>query len=442
MLRSTALSKRLAKAPSIVFVLLAGFSAFAAYCSVYAFRKPFTAGTYADLEIWGVQFKIALVMAQVAGYALSKFIGIRVIAAMGAAQRVVILLVIIGIAELALLGFALTPAPYNIGWMFLNGLPLGMAWGLIFSYLEGRRITELLAAALCTNFILSSGFVKTTGKWLLDEQGVSEMWMPFVTGLLFLPLLLVSVWLLEHLPPPNQQDRNQRAERRSMRASERRALFRRYAPGLIALVLTYLVLTIVRDVRDNFAVEIWSELGYAGEAAILTTAELPIAALCLILVGAMVLIRQNFRALWLNHGFVLGGAVLLAGSTWMFQNDLISPFWWMVSSGFGLFLPYILFNGVLFDRLMASFKEAGNVGFLMYVADSIGYLGSVGVLLWRNFGAGEMSWLSFFSRLCYLGAGLIAITVCLSWAYFWRKRPQLTPPALPHSTLPSITNSV
>jgi len=420
--RSESLARRLTSASPFVFATVAGLTAFTAYCCVYAFRKPFTAGTYGGIEIWGVQFKIALVMAQVAGYALSKFIGIRMIATMGAAQRATMLFGVVAVAEIALLGFALTPAPYNIPWMFLNGLPLGMAWGLVFSYLEGRRVTEVLAAALCTNFILSSGFVKTIGKWLLDVQGVSEMWMPFVAGLLFLPGLLGCIWLLEHLPPPSESDRAQRTERTSMTPAERSSLLRRYWPGLLALVATYLVLTIVRDVRDNFAVEIWTELGFGGQPAILTTAELPIAALCLVIVGAMIFVRHNFRALWLNHALTLAGAVLLAGSTWLFQQDQISPVLWMVTSGFGLFLPYILFNGVVFDRLMAAFRERGNVGFLMYIADSIGYLGSVAVLLWRNFGAGQMSWLTFFIGLCYIGAGLIVATAGASWMYFWKKR--------------------
>lgn len=420
--RSASVARRLSGASPLVFATLAGLAAFTAYCCVYAFRKPFTAATYSGLTLWGMQFKIALVLAQVAGYALSKFIGIRVIAAMGAAQRAVMLLGVIGVAAIALLGFALTPAPWNVGWMFLNGLPLGMAWGLIFSYLEGRRVTEVLAAALCTNFILSSGFVKTVGKWLLDVQGVSEMWMPFVAGLLFMPLLLVCIWLLEHLPPPDDRDRHQRAERVSMTSAERSALFRRYRPGLLALVAAYLVLTIVRDLRDNFAVEIWAELGFGGQPAILTTAELPVAALCLVIVSGMMLVRGNFSALWLNHALTLAGALLLAGSTWLFQKGQVSPILWMVTSGFGLFLPYILFNGVLFDRLMAAFRERGNVGYLMYIADSIGYLGSVAVLLWRNFGAAQISWLSFFIGLCYIGAGLIAVSTGTSWMYFGKKR--------------------
>lgn len=414
----------MASASPAVFIVVAGLFSFVAYCCIYAFRKPFTAGTYADLELWGIQFKIVLVTAQVAGYALSKFIGIRIISGMTPQRRTTYLFGLVGVAGLSLLGFAVTPFPWNAVWMFVNGIPLGMAWGLIFSYLEGRRVTEALAAILCVNFIISSGFVKTTGKWLLVSHGVSELWMPFVVALMFLPALLICIWVLEHLPPPSEADKAQRAPRNRMTSAECKALFMRYAPGLVLLVATYLVLTIVRDLRDNFAVEIWDELGFKGQASILTTAEIPVAICSLLAVGAMMFVKDNFRALWLNHALAVLGAILLFGGTFLFQSGLISPIIWMISSGFGLFLPYILFNGVLFDRLMASFRERGNVGFLMYLADSIGYLGSVVVLLWRNFGAGEMSWLNFYIKLCYLGAALCVGLMLLSWYYFFKKRRQ------------------
>lgn len=425
MLRSEWLSRRLARAPQAVFVLVAGLFAFLIYCCVYAFRKPFTAGTYNGLFLWGIHFKIVLVIAQVAGYAMSKFIGIRVIAGMSMSRRTGLLTGMIGVAGLALLGFALTPYPWSACWMFVNGLPLGMAWGVVFSYLEGRKVTEMLAAFLCANFIISSGFVKTTGKWLLVDGGISENWMPFVSALIFSPLLLFCLWVLNHLPPPSVDDEVQRSTRTRMNAGERRDLFIRYAPGLVLLVGIYLLLTIVRDVRDNFAVEIWDELGFGGQISILTTAEAPVAMLSLLAVGWMMFVRNNLYALWLNHALTMLGAAVLAGSTFLFQQGALGPVFWMVSSGMGLFLPYILFNGVLFDRVLAGFRETGNVGFLMYVADSFGYLGSVVVLLWRNFGGSGMSWLSFFCVLCYVGAALILVLSALSWWYFFWKSRQM-----------------
>lgn len=99
----------------------------------------------------------------------------------------------------------------------------------------------------------------------------------------------------------------------------------------------------------------------------------------------MALIKDNFQALWLHQTILIGGAVLTIISTLLFQAGIMSPMLWMILSGGGIFLSYILFNGVIFDRLLAAFRERGNVGFLIYMADAIGYLGSVLVLLWRNF---------------------------------------------------------
>jgi hypothetical protein len=419
----------LAQTPAMVFIPYASLAAFIAYCCMYAMRKPFTAAQYEGQYWMGVHFKIVLVVSQVAGYAVSKFIGIRLISAMHPVQRGWWMVGLLSVALLALLGFALTPFPYNALWMFVNGLPLGMIWGIVFGYLEGRRVTEILAAALSVNFIVSSGFV-----WLLIRQSVPETWMPFVAGLLFLPLLLVSIWLLEQLPAPTAADKAARHERTPMNGEERRRLWRLYPTGFVLLIGVYLILTIIRDIRDNFAVEIWAELGFSGHSAILTTAELPVALLTLLGLGALMAVRNNFKALWIHHALTLCSAALLIASTFAFQKHWLSPVAWMVSSGLAVFVPYILFNGMLFDRLLASFRQAGNVGFLMYTADAIGYLGSVLILLWRNFGFGTVSWLDFYCNLCYVGAILLAVAMACSWYYF-KQQSTRTPSALPGDTV-------
>jgi hypothetical protein len=57
----------------------------------------------------------------------------------------------------------------------------------------------------------------------------------------------------------------------------------------------------------------------------------------------------------------------------------------------------------------------------MYVADAFGYLASVGVMLFRDFGARELSWLDFFIKASYgLSIGCIVL-VALSMVYFRRK---------------------
>lgn len=79
----------------------------------------------------------------------------------------------------------------------------------------------------------------------------------------------------------------------------------------------------------------------------------------------------------------------------MFQVGILDPFVWMVCTGFGLYICYVPFNCLFFDRFIATFKVKGNSGFLIYIADAFGYVGSVLVLLYKNFGQASLSWLNF-----------------------------------------------
>jgi hypothetical protein len=112
----------LSRAPAPVFALFGGIMAFGAYFAMYAFRKPFAVASFADSAPVLVKYKIALVIAQVFGYALSKIAGVKVISETPPRRRAIAILILIGAAEFTLVGFALTPVPWNIAWMFANGL--------------------------------------------------------------------------------------------------------------------------------------------------------------------------------------------------------------------------------------------------------------------------------------------------------------------------------
>ena len=225
---------------------------------------------------------------------------------------------------------------------------------------------------------------------------IDRFWMPAATGALFIPLLMVSVWVLSALPPPNTRDVAERVLRRPMTAAQRGAFLQAYAPGLAAIVLAYILLTAFRDYRDNFAAEIWTAVGFGNDAAIFSTSEVPVAVVSLVVMAMVMTVRDNRRALVVIHGLIAGGCALVALATLAFRMDLISPFLWMVLTGSGLYMAYNPINAILFDRLVAVSGRVGTAGFLIYVADSAGYLGSVGVLLWRNFGKGGLDWLQFF----------------------------------------------
>ncbi|USD26940.1 DUF5690 family protein [Flagellimonas marinaquae] len=363
---------------------------------MYAFRKPFSVATFDGVAFWGVDYKILLVIAQVLGYALSKFVGIKVISELKPDQRLLYLMSLIGIAEISLLLFAWVPAPYNILFMFLNGLPLGMIWGIVFSYIEGRKFTDILGVVLSASFIVSSGVVKSVGLFVMNSWGVSEFWMPSVTGALFFVPLLICSLLLQRVPPPTAQDISSRTERIPMTAADRRDLVKKYFFPLVLVVLFYTFLTAFRDFRDNFARELWDSIGYQGDISVFSTSEIIIAIIVLLIIGSIFYIKNNFKALLTYHALLIMGTLVLAVGTLLFQTGVLDPFIWMVCTGFGLYICYVPFNCLFFDRFIATYHVKGNSGFLIYIADSFGYVGSVLVLLYKNFGQANLSWLNFF----------------------------------------------
>lgn len=410
------------KRPGLLFVLHASLAAFGTYFCMYAFRKPFSVATFGGLAFMGMDYKILLVIAQVLGYALSKFVGIKVISELKPNRRLLYLISLIVLAEMSLLLFAWVPAPYNIPFMFLNGFPLGMIWGIVFSYIEGRRFTDILGVVLSASFIVSSGVVKSVGLYVMNSWGVSEFWMPSVTGALFFIPLLICSYLLQKVPPPTPEDIANRTERIPMTAMDRKNLVKKFFFPLLLIVVFYTFLTAFRDFRDNFARELWDSIGYQGDASVFSTSEIIIAIVVLLIIGAIFYIKDNFKALLTYHALLLLGTLVLAASTAMFQMGILDPFIWMVSTGFGLYICYVPFNCLFFDRFIASFKVKGNSGFLIYIADAFGYVGSVLVLLYKNFGQANLSWLNFFVYGTYAVAIIGICSTVILFLHFAARR--------------------
>ena len=88
----------------------------------------------------------------------------------------------------------------------------------------------------------------------------------------------------------------------------------------------------------------------------------------------------------------------------------------MIVVGAGLYLAYTPFNALLFDRLIAATGSAGNAGFLIYVADASGYVGSVGLLLMRTFAQLSARWSLLLCDVAYATAlcGLVATGFAMS----------------------------
>jgi hypothetical protein len=144
--------------------------------------------------------------------------------------------------------------------------------------------------------------------------------------------------------------------------------------------------------------------------------------------GVAFLIKNHKNALWFNHGLILGGCFLCF---WYFIVQW-RLYYRLLVDGLErawLYMVYVPFNGILFDRLLAALNERGNVGFLFYTADFCGYLGSVLVLLIKNFGKNPISWLDLLNAFAQLLPTLCIVLVISSYfiltKFFNKKQNQV-----------------
>ena len=405
----------------IVVTICAAIIAFLAYSSIYAYRKPFTVATFEGVSFWGIPYQTLLIISQVISYMLSKFYGIKFIAELKRLRRWKTSFFLVGIAWVSLLVFAIIPAPFGMIFFFINGFMLGFMWGIIFSYIEGRIGTDFIGSVLAISFIFAGGFTRSVAKWLMLEWGITEQWMPFMTGLIFALPLVLFMYLLEKIPHPDQADIKERTERVPMNKADRKKFLKLFGTGIIIITITYSFLTIIRDIRDNYMANMWNELGYGKDAGIFAKTETTTSVIVLIMMSLMVLVRKNIYAFKIAH-FVIAGGFLLAGvSSWLFVAGKMEGALWMQLVSLGLYMAYIPFNCIFFERMIASFRIAGNVGFLIYIADAYGYLGSVIVMLVKSFLDIKVQWTWFYSNGVIIFSLIGVIGTLISLFYFTKK---------------------
>ena len=368
--------------PDWLFVLWAGGTALLSYSLVYALRKPFTAAEFDGLQVAGMDYKIVVSIIQLIGYVCAKMLGIKFISELKPEGRLKFIIGSAALSELSLVAFGLLSAPYNIFALFFNGLSLGCMWGVIFSFLEGRRTTDILASIMGVSMALSSGVAKSLGLYALNDLGVSEFWMPALVGAVAFPLLCFMGWMMTKFPAPTAADIAARTKRVTLDGRQRWQLFVKFMPLLIMLFGANLLLTVQRDIKEDFIVCIidvsqvssWAfahldsiaTLVLLGVFALLSAVGNHLRALCLILI---------MSAIGMGTIAFLGaeaGSLNMPVTAWLFLQTLCID------------IAYLSFQTIFFERFIACFKVQGNVGFFIITIDFIGYLGTLCLLLFKS----------------------------------------------------------
>ena len=368
-------SNKLGKQNLIASVLI-GITTFCLYTCMYAVRKPFSALVYDNQLLWGANIKIWMVLAQLLGYTLSKFYGIKKLGTIKKEDRSVFLLIVLVCATIPLFVMQFADMKFWPLLMFLNGFPLGLVWGIVFSYVEGRRFTELIGAMLACTFVFSSGWVKSFGLYLQNALDLLNSEVPFYTAIIALILAAITLLLLEKLPTPTQEDIQLRNHRTPLTPVEQKNFLHKYGSILLPFVFIYGTLTILRDFRDNFSAELLTE-NHAFSTKVFTQMEFKVTLILLAIIPLFSLIKSHKSALIATNYSILGGAGVSILSTYLFIHQYIDITTFLMCSGAGFYLGYILINISVMDRLIGYSGQSANSGFLIYIADSVGYLFSL-----------------------------------------------------------------
>lgn len=398
------------KFSDFLFIVWAGGAALLSYSLVYALRKPYTAAAFDGMEIFNMDYKVAVTIAQIIGYVISKCIGIKLISELKKEERMKFILMSVGMAELSLVLFGLLPAPYNIVAMFLNGLSLGCMWGVIFSFIEGRRLTDILASLLGVSMVISSGTAKSVGLFVMNSMHVSEFWMPALIGAIALPFLILLGYLLNRLPEPTAEDVAMKSERETLDGRQRWSLFRNYMPFLIMLFVANIVIVILRDIKEDFLVNIIDVSAYS--PWVFAQVDSVVTLIILIIFGLMVFVKNNLKALSILFVLIMLGMIVMSVVSFGQSEIQLSPLLWLFVQSLCLYIAYLTFQTLFFDRFIACFRIKGNVGFFIVTTDFLGYTGTVLVLALKEFFNPHVNWALFYNQL----AGYAGIFCCITFA--------------------------
>lgn len=407
----------------IITAILLGLTTFCLYTFMYAVRKPFSALTYENILVWGINVKIWMVLAQLLGYTLSKFYGIRLLGKIKREDRSIYLVCILSLATVPLFLLQHLPTPTWPLLMFFNGFPLGLVWGIVFSYVEGRKYTEFIGAMLACTFVFSSGWVKSFGLYLQRNLELNINQVPFFTAIIALIAAAIVIFILEKLPPPNSEDKLLRNDRKPLNPIEQRRFLRDHGSILIPFVIIYGIFTIMRDFRDNFSAEMLTENG-AYSSDVFINMELKVSLVLLCLVPLFSWIKNHQIALNTTTFSIILGILTSLTATFLFIQHQISIIGLLMFTGGGFYLGYILINISVMDRIVGFSRESGNSGFLIYIADSVGYLFSLIISSFALLNKiDSMKWTSLYLGLIIVGSCLIFL-LALSIPYQLQKTKQ------------------
>ena len=243
-------------------------------------------------------------------------------------------------------------------------------------------------------------------KFILVSILVAELSL-VLFGCLPRPFNVLALFVLDHLPKPTAEDKALRVERVTLNKQQRWNLFRSFAPILTLLFFANLFLTVLQDVKEDFLVKI-IDVNAAGLSPwVFAKVDGVVTLIILAIFATLAVMKSHIKVLSVLLTLVIAGAITLSTVAFNYHTLQLSPLVWLFIQSLCLYFSYLSFQTIFFDRFIACFRIKGNVGFFIAMVDSIGYTGTVVVLVVKECFNPDLNWLEFYNTM----AGTVGI-VC------------------------------
>ena len=80
-----------------------------------------------------------------------------------------------------------------------------------------------------------------------------------------------------------------------------------------------------------------------------------------------------------------------------YEQLQLSTVAWLFTQSLCLYLAYLTFQTIFFDRFIACFQIRGNVGFFIALNDFLGYTGTIIVLVAKELFSPDIDWAHFYN---------------------------------------------
>ena len=207
-----------------------------------------------------------------------------------------------------------------------------------------------------------------------------------------------------------------------MSRADRWHWLQRHGLGICLICVGYLLVTILRSLRADFAPEIWAALGTTGQPGVFIRSELWVTLGIVAVNGSVFLVRDNRRSFFLSLAVSLGGLLAATVAVIGQRSGWLEGLPFMILLGLGLYLPYVAVHTTVFERLIAMTRDRGNLGYLLYLADAFGYLGYVAVMGFKLIAKPAGDFLVFFQHTALVTLMLAVIAFAGAWAVFAVRR--------------------